>query len=137
MTITTGRETAGVAYFCPKCSNPVEIQSSLQGAPIPVQCGGCGWRGVHLELHAAPFKHEFRDDNEIADLMGKDLRTMLAQTAAQTYGRFLLKWGFLDQPIMPAQLGRYMTAIAKAVVTTVVETRKQMTEEKSREHTSR
>lgn len=136
MSVITGRETEGFAYFCPKCQSPsVRIPKPTilgsEQAGVPAHCNACSWEGPPSELIAAPFKHEFKDDTEIAETMAKDLRTMLAATAAQTYGRFLLKWGFLDQPITTAQLGRYMTNIAKAVITSVVETRKQMTEEKS------
>ncbi len=130
--IIVGKQREDTAYFCPKCHNPVEVPTSLFGAPTPVTCGACDWSGVHLELAQSSFKHQFKSDDEIAQAMMVDLRNLLSKTAAVTYGSFLLKWGFLDKPIQSAQLGRYMMEIAKTVTATIIATRKTLAEETAR-----
>jgi hypothetical protein len=137
--IIVGKQREGVAYFCPKCHNPVDVQFQLGivGAHLPVHCTACNWDGDQSELAQSSFKHEFKSDDEIAQAMMVDLRNLLSKTAAVTYGRFLLKWGFLDQPIRSEQLGRYMMEIAKTVTTAVIQTRKTLAEEAARERISR
>ena len=134
--IVGAQQTAAQAYFCPKCGSPSLRQTSkfvTEQNRLPVHCDACQWDGDQSQLAVAPFKHEFKSDDDIAQGMMTDLRNVLAKTAAVTYGRFLLKWGFLDQPISAVQLAHYMDSIARAVVKTIIETRKAMAEEKSRE----
>lgn len=135
--IIRGEQIESTAYFCPKCHNPVDIPMSIFSAPIEVRCAACDWSGTHLQLVQSSFKHEFKSDEEIAQSMMTDLRNLLAKSAASTYGRWLLKWGFLDQPVQAAQLGRYIMEIAKAVTKTVIELRKTIVEEKARERIGR
>jgi hypothetical protein len=129
-TILGPRQTTAEAYFCPKCQSPVEVPVTLLGVPGDVRCS-CGWYGMHTELAVSKFKHEFASDEEIANRMSSDLRNLLAKTAGSSYAAFLLKWGFLDQPVQRAQLARYLQDIAKAVVPAIIETRKKLVEEKS------
>lgn len=131
--LLTPHETKAEAYFCPSCGAPVEVPTVLFGGPTPVICSACSWTGAHVQLAAYPFKHGFADDDAIVEAMATDLRNVLAKTAAQTYGSFLLKWGFLDQPIRAEQLGAYISAISRAVLKTVIETRRVIVEEKARE----
>src|SRR5688572_6352061 len=118
--IISPHETEAAAWFCPKCSSPVDISvpgALAAGERAPVSCV-CGWSGNHYQLVGTPFKHGFKSDDEIAQQMMLELRNLLAKTAAQTYGSFLLKWGFLDKPISALQLATYLEAIAKAVTRT-------------------
>jgi len=134
--IVGAQQTPAQAYFCPKCGSPSLKQTSkfwTEENKAPVHCDACQWDGDQSQLAVAPFKHEFRSDEDIAQNMMVDLRNVLAKSAAVTYGRFLLKWGFLDQPVSAVQLAHYMDSIARAVVKTIIETRKGMAEEKSRE----
>lgn len=132
------RETQASAYFCPSCGSPaVNVQSvTLHGGAMPASCDSCGWQGATTQLAVAPFKHGFANDEEIARTMSTELRNLLSKTAGQTYGRFLLKWGFMDEPVSALQLATYLDAIAKAVVRTIVQTRQQLLEEKARERTT-
>lgn len=131
------QQTDGTAYFCPKCHSPsVEVRTVgilTSDNSAPASCMSCRWSGFEKDLVQSAFKHEFKSDDEIADTMMRELRNLLSKTAAQSYGRFLLKWGFLDMPISGLQLAHYMDAIAKTVVRTIIETRKQLVEDKARE----
>lgn len=130
------RETQAQAFFCPQCGSPVDtgkVSAVALGVAVPAFCPACGWHGETKDLAVAPFKHSFASDEDVAQSMTRELRNVLAKTAAQSYGSFLLKWGFLDQPITALQLSTYMDAIAKAVVRTIIETRKTLTEERARE----
>lgn len=134
--ITRGTPTEGVAYFCPKCHSPslripkTTILGSEQ-AGVAAHCNACGWEGPPSELVKHLFKHEFQSEAEIAEMLMKDLRNVIAKTAAQTYGVFLMKWGFLDQPITAHQLAIYLEAIAKAIIPAVVAARQRIVEENS------
>jgi predicted RNA-binding Zn-ribbon protein involved in translation (DUF1610 family) len=127
------RETQAAAYFCPSCGSPsLELKSTtILGIPQgdAASCNACGWQGTSSQLAAAPFKHEFKDEAEIAKTISTDLRNLLAKTAGATYGRLLIKWGFLDQSPSALHLAMYLDAIAKATVRAVFETRKQIVEE--------
>lgn len=127
-----GRNTSAEGYFCPSCGTPVEMPTVLFGNSTPITCSACDWSGAHTQLAVAPFKHGFSSDAEIAETMVKELRNLLAKTAGQTYGSFLMKWGFMDG-LSALQLASYLEAIARATVTAIFETRKQLVEEKARE----
>ena len=139
------RETQTAAYFCPSCGSP-SIELKSLGSVIlggeqstPASCTACGWHGASSQLTAAPFKHQSGSEEEIARTISTDLRNLLAKTAATTYGRLLIKWGFLDQKPSALHLAMYLDAIAKATVKAVFETRKQIVEEQfgERARTSR
>lgn len=126
-----GQKTKGTAYFCPKCTNAVEISThlGLVGTQVPVHCGGCGWDGDQSELAQASFSHEFKSPEEISKAMVTDLRNVLAKSSAVVYGRFLLKWGFMGEPIRSAELGRYLMNIANATVQAIIQTRAELMRE--------
>lgn len=135
--ILIGAQTQAEAVFCPQCQSPVEVPVSLLSRPMDVACTACGWKGVHTQLAVVPFKHEFKSDEQIAEEMARDLRNILSKTAAVTYGSFLLKWGFLDQPISAYQFARYLEGIAKSAVVSITETRRFLIEEKTRDTAQR
>jgi hypothetical protein len=129
--IMLGQKTKGVAYFCPKCTNAVEVSThlGLVGNQIPVHCTGCGWSGDQAELAQASFSHEFKSPEEISKAMVTDLRNALAESSAIVYGRFLLKWGFMGEPVRGAELGRYLMNIANATVQSIIQTRSELMKE--------
>jgi hypothetical protein len=137
--IIVGEQRESTAVFCPKCQSPsvTFLGSSLELQKRVVACGACGWGGTEDQLAQSTFKHEFKSDDEIAQAMMVDLRNLLAKNAAVTYGAFLSKWGFIDQPPSAVQLGRYMMEIAKATAKAVIELRKTLVEEKARERSGR
>lgn len=129
--IILGQKTKATAYFCPKCTNAVEVSThlGLAGAQLPVHCTGCGWDGDQSELAQASFSHEFKSPEEITKAMVNDLRNSLAKSSAVVYGRFLLKWGFMGEPIRAAELGRYLMNIASATVQAIIQTRAELMKE--------
>lgn len=140
--IRTGQETKDVVKFCPECGSPsIEEQAIgiLSGdiGKLACKCSACGWVGVVADLLSVPFSHELGGkDNIIKALMG-DLRVTLARHCSTPLGAYLLKWGFLEKEgykgqvvLNRQQLARYMTAISKAVLTAVIEERKQMERER-------
>lgn len=135
--VIIGQKTEATAYFCPTCQSPVEVPAMLISNRQPVVCAGCGWDGFYDQLLQTTFKHEFKSDEAIAGQLVVEVRNLLAKHSAAIYGSFLLKWGFLDQPIQAAQLGRYIMEIAKATVTAIIQTRKTLAEEKARGRTER
>jgi hypothetical protein len=135
--IIVGEQKESTAHFCPKCQTPIDLGQLgtvvlVGNAATPVRCAACDWHGDLRQVLQTSFKHEFKSDDEIFAAMMVDLRNILAKNAATTYGRWLLKWGFLDQPVQSAQLGLYIMEIAKAVTTAVIQVRKAMVEEKAR-----
>jgi hypothetical protein len=133
--ITAGNQKMSAARLCPKCGVPWSSSiPSIQETPrSPMKCSACGWEGPKSELVVVPFSHQFSGDAEMAETLMKDLRNLLASTAAKNYGAFLLKWGFMDAPPQAAQLSRYLVAIAKAATNAILETRRAIVEEEARE----
>src|SRR3972149_5419964 len=113
--IVGAHQTQARPYFCPRCGSP-SIFSPLvvvvADGGNPAECRACPWKGDRKDLAGAPFKHEFQSDRDMAQSMMRTLRNVLAKSAAVPYGSFLLKWGFLAQPVSALQLGRYMDSIA-------------------------
>lgn len=130
--ILSGTETKARVRLCPKCSSAsVSIVSKLvEGAVGVATCETCSWSGSEKELITAMFTHGFKSDQEILEAMMKDLRNILSKSSATAYGRFLLKWGFMDMPVSPVQLARYLETIATSSITAIIELRKRMEQEK-------
>ena len=120
----TDLQDSSTAYFCPECGSPSLDLPLLTGGPAT--CKACKWTGKSQALLGLPFTHEHGTDESIALSLMSDLRVLLSKDLAVPFGRFLLKWGFLDNPIKPAQMGRYLAAIATAVIKTIVEERQKM-----------
>lgn len=130
--ILSGVETQARVRLCPKCgSASISTVSQLAETSIGTStCESCGWTGSEKDLITAMFRHGFKSDQEILEAMMKDLRNILSKSSATAYGRFLLKWGFMDMPVSPTQLARYLEVIATSSVTAVIELRKKMEQEK-------
>lgn len=130
-------ETEALALFCPECGSP-----SLQGeefSSIQVfernhsqfECKSCGWKGERRKLLASPFKHEFDSDDALRDALYKDLRNLLAKDAGKAYAEFLVKWGFISPPLTSEALTRYLKAIAKGTLSSIVLERAKIEQEET------
>jgi hypothetical protein len=133
--ITTGRETQALVKLCPECAS-ASIETTTLGIirgkdTNKATCLVCGWVGVAHELVTAPFTHSMGSDESIAITLFNEMRIIIAKQLAVPAGAFLLKWGFLKPPVQSKDLGRYMGAIARAVMTSIIEERKKIEEEKS------
>ena len=128
--ITTEAETL---YVCPDCGSPSIDYSSLSGGSAT--CTACGFVGSKDKLLAIPV--ELRGKEETFTAMRNDLRNTFGR-AATDFGRFLIKWGFLDatqrdgkiQVDNPRQLARYMTVIAKETFIAILQERRKIEEER-------
>lgn len=128
--------TKETVRFCPQCSSSAvtsekgdtALVSPDQSSDI-FRCGGCGWAGVRSDLVVTEFEHDFGGPDEIMNALMTDLRGLLAKTFALSFGSFLLKWGFLVTPINPLHLARYTAAVARAVLTSVLEERAKLEKE--------
>ena len=130
--LTTGKQYTDVVHFCPACGSPsLEMDDSLLVAvDSACSCKACSWEGKRSDLIATPIIHEFASSEETIKAMMGDLRTLLARNFVETFGRFLVKWGFLDRPINVQQLGRYTVAVATSVIQAVLEERQRSEKEK-------
>jgi predicted RNA-binding Zn-ribbon protein involved in translation (DUF1610 family) len=139
MGITTGTQTQDVVRFCPECGSP-SIESGavlLEGSSTPYRCNACSWHGKEQDLLHMPFVHDFTGKEEMIKALMGDLRTVIAKWCATPIGSFLLKWGFLHSErnngqikLNEKQVSRYMVAISKAVLVSIIEERQKMEEEK-------
>lgn len=128
--ITT--EEQDTLYVCPDCGSPSLEYSLLAGGSAT--CTACGFIGPKERLLALPV--ELRGKEETFAAMRNDLRNTFARSATD-FGRFLVKWGFLDATqgkeginINPRQLARYMTIIAKETFIAILAERRKIEEER-------
>lgn len=126
-----GKGVVDQARVCPKCHGPAVDYSEMAGGEASCRNGACGWRGRREELVVIQFSHQFADQQEMLRHMSKDLRNTIARSAAQDFGRFLVKWGFLSQPLQPREMARYFAAMAVGIVKAIFEERQKILEETS------
>lgn len=117
-------QTQAVVKLCPACSSP-SIHFPMIGSKR-AQCVSCGWEGITSELIGAPFKHEMGSNEAVLQSMVADLRNLLAENFGLTFGQFLRKWGFLPETITAKELSQYVVAVAKATLTSILETREKI-----------
>lgn len=118
-------ETAAV-YMCPQCSSTLlDMHEGLlvAGSDGMVRCNACSWQGTENELLASAFQHNMGSHTDLTQALINDLRRVLSLTFAESFGAFLIKWGFVASPVTPLMLGRYVAAIAKAVLAAVIKER--------------
>jgi hypothetical protein len=131
MSVITTEEN-DTLYVCPDCGSPSLEYSLLSGGTAT--CTACTWSGAKDRLLAIPV--ELRGKEETFAAMRNDLRNTFGR-AATDFGRFLVKWGFLDATqgkdginVNPRQLARYMTVIAKETFIAVLAERRKIEEER-------
>jgi hypothetical protein len=128
----TGSHTT--ALFCPACGGADITSSSLSSGEA--SCNVCDWKGKSEELVAYQFTHGMGSQEQVFRLFFLDIRKMLGAKLAQELGGLLVKWGFLDVPnpknkvVVGKQLARYLASAAKALVTSMVQTRAEIEKER-------
>jgi hypothetical protein len=127
--------TEAEAYFCPECGSPSIDRSVLSGGSAT--CRACGWAGSADKLAVLPFAHALGDDNQILIALVGDLRLMLAKDVGNHFAKFLTKWGFIDvtganKALAGRRMGRYLSAIARSIVTALLQERDKMEAERAR-----
>jgi len=114
-----------VLHMCPECSSAAiatVITDELTGGTPEFLCGACGWRGTAQDVIAVPFSHAWQSQEGLANALVSDLRLRLAKNLGKEFLEYLIRWGFMTTP-EPKLLGRYLVAIAQAVVTAIIDVR--------------
>ena len=129
---------AEVVRQCPTCGSPaVDFSSLVDGA---ASCRVCGWKGTNDELLSTPFEHLLGTSEGIGfELMNDTRRLLSSPVFLGELGGFLNRWGFINvndphKKVVRATT-KYVAAIARAVLTAVIQTREEL--EKEHMHVSR
>lgn len=121
------------ALFCAVCGAADVTSSGLAGGEAG--CNVCGWKGRVEELAALPFQHDMGSTDEVYRRFFLDLRKLLSTGFATDVGKVLIKWGFMEEPTaknmkqVQQHLARYIAGIAKALATSIVQTRAEIEKE--------
>jgi len=121
-------------YFCTECGSPAVERSLLSGGDG--SCRGCGWAGPAERLAVMPIAHKFGNETELLVALVNDLRQVMMKDVGIVLLRYLQKWGFVDMQqdkvVIAKQLGRYVAAAARGIVTAIFEERDKMEVERGR-----
>ena len=133
MTLVNGANSTDKAWFCSTCGSADVSASELAGGEAT--CNVCGWKGKVDDLATFRFSHGMNSPDEVFRMFFLDVRKMLAAGLAQDIGQMLIKWGFLETPspknavAVQRRLARYIAAIAKGIVDSIVRTRAEIERE--------
>ena len=121
------------AKFCPRCNSPsVEYATLVLTVDSKASCEACGWKGMRADLLTSPVVHDMGSPDEVVQRFVSDFRNVIAKECGITFARWLSRWGFLpaDAKGQAICLGRYLTAIARASITAVLDERKKIEKER-------
>ena len=126
-----------VGYFCPACGSASVTTQPLVGTGA---CELCPWKGRIEELAAFPFSQDLGSPEDVSRAFFLDARQLLGQHLATPLARFLVKWGFVDEPTprtaarLKRELAQYVGACASALVKTIIEVRQRLEKERHEQH---
>ena len=133
---STRQATAAKVELCPACGS-TDVETTTKGILTGevdtnrAKCGACSWEGIVGDLLTQKFSHEMGSDEQILKAMATDLRNILAEDFSMSFGRFLMKWGFISEGVTPQVLSRYVVAIARATLEAIVIERRKIEQEKA------
>lgn len=120
--------------FCPECGSAhIEQTNILAAADYSndmFKCVSCEWVGRRDQLAISEITHQMGTNEDIFITLMNDLRNLLAKDVGVSLGGFLMKWGFIST-MNPKILGRYLSAIARAILTAVLQERVKIEKEKT------
>lgn len=116
--------SVGVVYLCRECRSPSVSFGQTHGSKAV--CRACGWEGIDSQLIAAPFVHDFLNDESAFIQLTLDLRNLLGAEAALPIVKFLDKWGFISTPFDPKEIGRYVAAAARGMLREIIKEREEV-----------
>jgi hypothetical protein len=125
--------TVGKANFCPRCHSPAVEFGTIISDQAPTQCNACNWKGTRSELLVTPYVHNMGTEEEMLTRFVSDFRNVFSKDCAVIIGRWLVRWGFLpkeDAKEQVKELSKYITNIAKASISAILQTRQQIEKEK-------
>jgi hypothetical protein len=121
-------------WFCPSCGGADVTASALAGGDA--RCNICSWKGKVEDMPTFHFSHDGGTPEEVLKRFFMDVRKLLADRQfATAIGLMLIKWGFLTQPDSRTaaefgkHLSRYVGEAAKAIVQSVLKTRRDIEKE--------
>lgn len=126
--------TIGSAKFCPSCHSPSVEYGAILTADAPAKCNACDWTGKMEELLTTRFVHEMGSAENTLRSLANDLRGLMAKDCGVFIGLFLRRWGFLpdDQKEASRVLAKYISNIAKAMLTSIIKTRQELEQDRVR-----
>lgn len=136
MTLVNSASATDKAWFCSTCGAADISASELAGGEA--HCNVCGWNGKVEDLATFRFSHGMNSPDEVFRMFFLDVRKMLSAGFAQDIGQMLIKWGFLETPTpknaraVQQRLARYIAAVAKGIVDSIVRTRAELEREQHR-----
>lgn len=123
-----------IVYMCPDCGSPAVEFSELAGGTA--KCKACKWSGSREQLLGTPFQHALGSREGIGFELHNDLRRLFSTPVfVVQLGGFLNRWGFInlqdDKSVVTRATTRYVAAIARAVLTAIIEEREKIEKEKN------
>lgn len=133
--------SAGSLKCCPQCGSAGVDFSELAGGTAT--CRGCRWVGVVDDLLAVSFEHDFITDEAMFLNLLNAMRRLVSGQLGLPYLDFLIKWGFLKadparikETVDRKKFARYIAAIARGVLTSILQERAKIEAEVARERMS-
>lgn len=118
--------------FCPMCGSPRVDEGSLIGSLS--KCRNCSWQGPSDKLIIHRFRTSLLEGTDVITRFSGEMRDLVAKEMSVPVGKVLVKWGFLPNTNIDVMVwGRYMNAIARAIVTAVIVTRDELEAEQEKE----
>jgi len=114
---------------CPMCGATSVDFSVLAGGGA--KCRACHWTGTTEQLIIADIEHIYGTREGIGMALSNDMRRLFSNPAfGQELVGFLVKWGFMrltgDSKKDTQVAARYISSIAKACLTSVIEEREKL-----------
>lgn len=122
------------AKFCPVCHSPSVEYGAVIAAESPAKCTACDWTGTRGDLLTTRFVHQMGSAENTLRQLANDLRSLLSKDCGVFIALFLKRWGFLpdDQKEATKVLAKYVTNIARNMLTTIIKTRQELEQERVR-----
>ena len=125
-----GGSKVEAVYLCPECGSPSLEYPYETG--LVATCLACGWSGKQDQMFVTPIVHmEGSADNIVTQLVNGLRRLLATPKFGIPFGKFLVKWGFIEQPVNTKILGRYYAACAVGIVTAVIKERQKIEKERA------
>jgi hypothetical protein len=124
---------SNLVFQCPQCGSPAVEFSELVGGEAT--CNACTWVGKKEDLLGTPFDHILGTREGIGFELFNDTRRLLSSPVfIGELGGFLSRWGFIDleeeKSVVVKKTTRYVAAIARAVLTAVIQEREKIEKER-------
>jgi hypothetical protein len=125
-----GGSKVEAVYLCPECGSPSLEYPYETG--LVATCLACGWSGKQDQMLVTPIVHQEGSVDNMVSRLINDLRRILSNPAfGVPFGKFLMKWGFIDKKPNTKILGRYFASCAVGIVTALIKERQKIEKERA------